>query len=159
MVITLIAALGTDLCIGKDGDLPWRLPADLKRFSALTRGKPVVMGRKTWDSLPRRPLPHRPNIVVSRGLLDIEAEAVTSFEDALAAARSHGADEVMVIGGAQIYALAMPLSGRLQLTLVDTAVPGGDAFFPDWRGQGWRLVAEEKAGGGPPSSRYMTLER
>ena len=118
--------------IGRDGTLPWRLKSDLANFRAVTMGKPVIMGRKTWDSLPKKPLPGRKNIVLSRDR-DFRAEGAWSFSDfpaALAAARAmaaaDGADEVSVIGGAALYALALPLADRLYLTEVDCA-PQGDA--------------------------------
>ena len=141
--IALIAAVGRNGVIGAEGDLPWRLREDLRTFKATTAGKPVVMGRRTWDSLPRRPLPARANIVISRsGERDAPGARIYSgLGVALAAGRAvaaaMGATEVMVIGGGAVYKEALPLADILYLTEVD-ASPAGDAFFPaidpdDWR--------------------------
>ncbi|RTL46987.1 MAG: dihydrofolate reductase [Burkholderiales bacterium] len=130
--ITLVAAVARDGAIGRDNALLWHLPDDLARFKALTLGKPVIMGRKTWDSLPPRfrPLPGRRNLVVSRRLADLPgAEVVPSVEAALAACPE---PEVCVIGGGEIYALALPLADRLALTEVDATYPDADRHFPAW---------------------------
>lgn len=137
MKIILIAAMSQDRLIGRDNTLPWRLPADLKRFRALTRGHAVIMGRKTWDSL-GRPLPERLNIVITRNP-DFAAPGVLragSIEEALALAASaapnpHGPGECYVIGGAEIYRLALPFADQLELTWVDYSGTG-DAWFPEW---------------------------
>ena len=135
--IALIAAIGArNRAIGKDNALLWRIPEDLARFKALTNGHPVVMGRKTWESLPEayRPLPGRTNIVVSRqeGYAANGAAVARSFDDALAAARAApGAAEIFVIGGAELYAAALPRARRLYLTLVESDA-AGDAFFPPY---------------------------
>lgn len=132
--LAMIAALGENRAIGIDNRLPWRLPADLKHFKAMTLGKPVIMGRKTWDSL-GRPLPGRLNLVVSRqaGLALEGAEVFASLDAALARAeawaQAEDADELMLIGGAQLYAEALPRAARLYLTRVGLA-PEGDAFSP-----------------------------
>lgn len=130
--INLIAAIAANGAIGLDNQLPWHLPEDLKRFKALTLGHPVIMGRKTFDSIVARlgkPLPGRRNLVISReqqaGVPG--AEYFASLRDALAACAD--AAEVFIIGGEQIYAIAMPLANRLHLTEVKTDVEG-DAFFP-----------------------------
>ena len=142
MEITLIAAMGHDRVIGRDNRLPWHLPADLAHFKALTLGKPVIMGRLTWLSL-GRPLPGRHNIVLSRDA-SFEAAGATVVTLPQAALLVAGAvDEVMVIGGAQIYQLFLPLATRMELTEVDCAVEGGDAFFPHWPLQQWQQVAAE----------------
>jgi dihydrofolate reductase len=144
VLISLIAALDRCHAIGKGNDLPWRLPDDLKRFKALTLGKPVVMGRKTADSLGRA-LPGRLNLVLTRsGRVPFEnMRAVASFEEACAMAEASGADELCVIGGAEIYALALPLAGCLHLTHVDTQVEDADAFFPAFDATQWRAVRRE----------------
>jgi dihydrofolate reductase len=130
--LTLIAAVARDGVIGLNNTLPWRLPEDFRRFKALTLGHPVVMGRKTWDSL-GRPLPGRENIVITRDPARIlpGASAVASLAQAieLAAQSAAGADEIFVIGGAEIYRLALPLAQRLQLTEIDANF-AGDAHFP-----------------------------
>lgn len=130
--ITLVAAVATDGAIGRDNALLWHLPEDMARFKALTFGKPVVMGRKTWDSLPARfrPLPGRRNLVVSRSATELAgAEVFASLEAALAACPE---PEVCVIGGSEIYAVALPHATRLALTEVDAAFPDADRHFPAW---------------------------
>jgi dihydrofolate reductase len=141
--VTLIAALAENGVIGRGGELPWHLPDDFRQFKRRTKGKPVVMGRKTWESLPKRPLPKRHNIVITRqaGYEAPGATVVGSLEAALEAAGD--APEVMVLGGGQIYAAALPRADRLVLTHVETVVEG-DARFPavDW--SRWRVVAQER---------------
>jgi len=131
-LITLVAAVARDGAIGRDNALLWHIPEDMARFKAVTAGKPVVMGRKTWDSLPAkfRPLPGRRNLVVSRSVTELPgAEVFSTLETALAAC---GEPEVCVIGGSEIYALALPLASKLALTEVDAAFPDADRHFPDW---------------------------
>ena len=130
--ITLVAAVARDGAIGRDNALLWHLPEDMARFKALTVGKPVVMGRKTWESLPARfrPLPGRRNLVVSRIVSQLAgAEVFASLETALAACSE---PEICVIGGSDIYALALPLANKLALTEIDAAFPGADRHFPAW---------------------------
>ncbi|WP_372866540.1 dihydrofolate reductase [Pseudomonas sp.] len=144
--LCLIAALAQNRVIGRDNQLPWHLPADLKHFKALTLGKPIIMGRKTWDSL-GRPLPGRLNLVVSRQpSLQFEgAEVFASLEAAIVRAeqwaREQGVDELMLIGGAQLYQQALPLAARLYLTRVDIS-PEGDAWFPEFDAAWQRTAAE-----------------
>jgi dihydrofolate reductase len=131
--ITLVAAVAKDGAIGRDNALLWHLPEDMARFKALTAGKPVVMGRRTWDSIPARfrPLPGRRNLVVSRTLGGLPgAEFFASLEAALAACQD--APEVCVIGGSDIYALALPHADQLALTEVDVVFPDADRHFPAW---------------------------
>lgn len=137
MKISLIAAVAENGVIGRDGQLPWRLPADLQHFKAVTLGKPVVMGRKTWQSL-GRPLPGRRNIVISRNpLFRAEgAEVFSTFEQALAVLGA--AEEVMVIGGGELYRAAWTRADTLYLTRVHAA-PAGDTRFPDV-GPEWERV-------------------
>lgn len=130
--LMLVAAVASDGAIGRDNALLWHLPEDLARFKALTLGKPVVMGRKTWDSLPPRfrPLPGRRNLVVSRQATALPgAEVFSSLDAALAAC---GEAEVCVIGGAEIYALALPRAEVLALTEVQATYPDADRHFPAW---------------------------
>jgi dihydrofolate reductase len=138
---TLIAAVARDRGIGMHGKLPWHLPEDLKRFRARTRGHPVIMGRKTLDSIGRA-LPDRPNFVITRDPSKVQMpggdiRVVGSLSDALEQAqrdaRSTGKDEVFVIGGGEIYRQALPLADQLDLTEVDITLGAqADAFFPVW---------------------------
>jgi len=139
-VISLIVAAAENNVIGRDGELPWRLSADLQRFKATTMGKPIVMGRKTWESL-GRPLPGRQNIVITRqqGFTAGGAVVVGDKRGALAAAGD--ADEIMVIGGSEIYALFLPDADRVYLTRVHADV-AGDARFPALD-EAWLLVSDE----------------
>jgi dihydrofolate reductase len=140
MEISLIAALDRAHAIGRGNQLPWHLPDDLKRFKALTLGKPVLMGRKTAESLGRA-LPKRHNLVLTRsGRVPFAGmEAVGSLEDALRHAGQDG-DELCVIGGGDVFALALPLAQRMHLTHVDTVVEGADAFFPQFDAGRWRAI-------------------
>jgi dihydrofolate reductase len=134
--------------IGREGGLPWRLKSDLQLFKALTLGKPVIMGRKTWDSLPRKPLPGRLNLVLSRHGAFEPAGAVVcvSFDEALEIgreqARDDEAEEVCVIGGSALFELALPRARRLYLTEVD-ADPEGDVFMPAFDEADWTEVRRE----------------
>lgn len=139
--ITLIAAMARNRVIGANNALPWRLPEDLQRFKSLTLGHPIIMGRKTWQSL-GRPLPGRTNIVVSRSadFAAPGAAVVGSLDAAVAMAASAGAGEVFIIGGAEIYAQALPLADCLQLTEIDHDFTG-DAHFPAFAPAEWRETA------------------
>jgi dihydrofolate reductase len=143
----LIAAMDRNHAIGRDNELPWRLPDDLKRFKALTLGKPVLMGRKTAQSLGRA-LPGRLNLVLTRsGRAPFEGmQPVASLENARRLAIENGANELCVIGGGEIYALCLPLATRMHLTHVDTTVEGADAFFPRFDANLWRAIAREPHG-------------
>jgi len=148
MIISLIAALASNRAIGKDNALLWHLPEDMRHFRETTRGKPVIMGRKTWESLPEsfRPLPGRHNIVVSRDLA-YQASGATlaqSFEDALRQAAD--VEEVFVIGGEQLYREALPLASRLYLTEIEQSFDG-DAFFPDIPPQDWQEISRQPSRG------------
>jgi len=142
--LTLIAALDRANAIGRDNDLPWRLPDDLKRFKALTLGKPVLMGRKTAQSLGRA-LPGRLNLVMTRsGQVPFEGmQAVASLQAAIEAAQASGAEELSVIGGGDIFALALPHAEMLYLTHVDTLVERADAHFPAFDPAQWEVVARQ----------------
>jgi dihydrofolate reductase len=146
--IALVVAVARNGVIGRDGDLPWRISSDLKRFKQVTLGKPVVMGRKTWDSLPRKPLPGRVNIVISRTLAEAPGALVRrdldeALEAAEAAALADGADEICIIGGAQIYAAVLARASCIYLTEVDLA-PQGDSRFPALDPAQWREVSSER---------------
>jgi len=142
MMLTLIAALDRQRAIGRDNGLPWRLPDDLKRFKALTLGKPVLMGRKTAHSLGRA-LPGRANLVLTRsGQVPFAGmQAVASVEVAMSAAADSGAGGLCVIGGAEVYALTLAQAERLYLTHVDTVVDGADTWFPEVDMSCWVEVA------------------
>ncbi len=163
--IALIAALSENGVIGADNRLPWRLPADLKHFKQVTMGKPLVMGRKTFDSI-GRPLPGRRNIVVSRQR-EWRAKGVdvcANLDDAIVLAQNAAArddvDEIMVIGGEQIYRLALPRAQRLYLTRVACQVEG-DAYFPDIDGKSWRetFIKSCPAEGDTPACTFWQLDR
>ncbi len=143
MRISLVAAVAENRVIGRAGTLPWRLPQDLKRFKRLTLGHAVVMGRRTYESLPG-PLPDRRMIVISGrdGWRPRGAEIASSLDEALAIARSRGEDELFVIGGAEVFAAALPRADRLYLTIVHAAV-AGDTYFPAFDASKWKLVEDE----------------
>jgi dihydrofolate reductase len=163
--LSLIAALGENRVIGVDNSMPWHLPADFKYFKATTLGKPIIMGRKTWDSL-GRPLPGRLNVVVSRQVdLQLEgAEVFTSLDAAIVRAeqwaQEQGVDEVMLIGGAQLYAQGLAQADRLYLTRVALS-PDGDAWFPEFDTAQWTLVsnAENPALDDKPAYSFEVWER
>ena len=137
--ITLIAAMAANRGIGLNGQLPWHLPGELKHFKEATAGKPMVMGRKTWESIGRA-LPGRQNIVVTRNP-EFHAQGCdvcTSLDTALAVALG---SEVMIIGGGELYRQALPLASRMILTLVD-CVSEVDTWFPDWEDSDWTLVLQ-----------------
>lgn len=142
--LVLVAALDRCRAIGKDNALPWHLPDDLKRFKALTMGRPLLMGRRTAESLGRA-LPGRSNLVLTRGGRAPHAgmQAVRTLREARDLAAGEGAGSLCVIGGGEVYALCLPDAARLHLTHVDTVVEGADAFFPEFDPSRWRIVARE----------------
>ena len=159
-MISLIVAASTNNVIGADGDLPWRLSDDLKRFKAVTMGKPIIMGRLTWESI-GRPLPGRQNIVVTRqtGYGAEGCDVVASVDEALEAAGA--APEVMVIGGGDIYRQLLPRAGRVYLTRVEAEVDG-DTFFPELDDSEWELVSSEAHEADDKNAHaftFMTFER
>jgi dihydrofolate reductase len=170
--LVLVAAVAENGVIGLDGGMPWRLPGDLKHFKRTTLGKPVIMGRRTFDSIGRKPLPGRTNIVVSR---DLEARLeesekwgvhrASNFNLALAIARfdaeKNNIAEIAVIGGAQLYAEALPHADRLYLTEVHTKVDG-DVRFPAFNRAEWREVSRDgpkRESGEPFDYSFVTLDR
>ncbi len=159
--ITLISAMGRARAIGRGNALPWQLPADLAHFKAATLNKPIVMGRKTFDSI-GHPLPKRRNLVVTRQI-SWAHEGCEVFNTLESALRSAGSDEeVMVIGGASIYEQALPLADTLLLTFIDIDVPDADAFFPAWEACEWKVVCEqpcESDAENPYAYRFVTLKR
>jgi dihydrofolate reductase len=159
MTLSAIVAMAANRCIGKDNTLPWRLPADLKRFKQLTLGHTLLMGRKTYESI-GRPLPGRTTVVVTRQR-DYAPEGVRvahSLEQALELAR--GDDEAFLAGGADLYRQAMERVRRLYLTRIDRDYPG-DTFFPELDLSSWRLVTEEPhpATATEPPFSFLTYER
>lgn len=164
--LTLVVAMAANGIIGRDGDMPWRLSSDLKHFRRVTMGKPVVMGRRTLEAV-GKPLPGRPNLIVSRSLTD-PPEDTTVYPDlpaAIAAARriaaETGADEVIIGGGGQIYAETIDQADRLVVTHVDLAVDG-DTAFPAIDPAVWRVVAEEpmpRTAKDSADARWVTYER
>jgi dihydrofolate reductase len=142
--ISLIAALDRECAIGKDNMLPWHLPADLKRFKALTLGKPLLMGRRTAESLGRA-LPGRRNLVLTRsGRVPFDGmQAVASLDEALQLASEDPVGELCVIGGGEVFAMTLPIATHMHLTWVDTVVAGADAFFPRFDPARWEVVARE----------------
>ncbi|HTV94440.1 MAG TPA: dihydrofolate reductase [Steroidobacteraceae bacterium] len=156
----LVVAVAENDVIGRGNHLPWRLSADLRRFKALTWGKPILMGRRTYESIGHA-LPGRQNLVLSRSseLSLPDCIVVPSIAAAYAAAL---AAPLMVIGGAEVYRLCLPFIARIHLTLVHTPVEGGDAFFEGWRGPQWREASRERHeaddGNSSPYS-FVTLER
>lgn len=147
MMLSLIVAKAANGCIGRDNKLPWYLPGDLKYFKQATFGKPIIMGRKTWESL-KGPLPGRANIVISRqaGYVAEGAQVVPDLDEAIRLAESialiNGVDEVVVIGGAQIYAEALPRADVLYITEIHADVEG-DAYFPDYDAALWREAGRQ----------------
>jgi dihydrofolate reductase len=146
--------------IGRDNKLPWHLPADLRHFKELTLGKPIVMGRKTWESLPGL-LPDRRHIVVTRRQDYVAEGAETAADLDAAIALAGNVDEIMIVGGATLYAEALPVADRLYVTLVDAEIDG-DACFPEFDMGAWKVIEES----GMPADeknrydlRFLTLER
>jgi dihydrofolate reductase len=140
--IAFVVAVSRNGVIGSNGGLPWHISSDLKRFKAVTMGKPVIMGRKTWESLPKRPLPGRANIVITRqdNYQASGAIVVADIKAALAAAGT--AEEIAVIGGGEIFREVFPLADRIYFTEVDLDVDG-DTYFPRLAPGEWRETASE----------------
>lgn len=167
-IISLIVATAHNNVVGLNNRMPWHLPADLQYFKATTMGKPLILGRKTWDSIGGKPLPGRPHFVVSRqaGLQLTGATVVPSLADALTAASQWLAEhaptekEIMVIGGGEIYRQALPSAHRVYRTLIDLTVQG-DTFFPALDEAEWQVVSarEVAAQEGAPAHTYQVLEK
>ena len=130
-MIKIIAAISNDLAIGKNNKLLWGIPEDLAWFKICTSGKPIVMGRNTWESLPFKPLPNRRNIVLSRNTASsFDGAELMSLDDVLSLSES---EDVMVIGGGEIYELFLPYANKLILSIIDIDCPDADTFFPEFR--------------------------
>ena len=164
--IALVVARAKNGVIGRDGDLPWKLRSDLQRFKEITLGKPCIMGRSTWESLPLRPLPGRLNLVLSRDLSYEErgkakgAVVCSNLADALDIAREtaedDGIEEVCVIGGTALFEAALPRARRLYITEVD-ASPDGDAVFPAFDETAWVEVSSESHPAGEKDDHAFTF--
>nr|AIA12361.1 Dihydrofolate reductase [uncultured bacterium] len=149
MIISLIAATSENNVIGKDGKIPWHLPAEWKYMRAVTMGKPAIMGRKTYNSIQaigRAPLPGRRNIVITRNKdLQFEgADIVSTIEEAIELAKKDPADEAFIFGGEEIYKLSLPYADRIYLTRVHTTIEGGEAFFPEIDWSEWNEVSKKE---------------
>ncbi len=143
LTLSMIAAMGVNRVIGKDNDMPWHLPADLQHFKKTTLGSPIIMGRKTYDSI-GRPLPGRLNIILSRNTnLKIEGcSVVNSLDEALALAQEEASDEVFITGGAHLYNKFLEKTDRLYITLINAEFEG-DTYFPDYTQLNWLEVSRE----------------
>ena len=146
MIISMIAAMGSNRTIGKDNDIPWHLPDDFKYFKNTTKGHHVIMGRKNWESLPHsfQPLPHRQNIVITRQK-DYQAEGaeiVASLENAIAIARNNDEKEAFIIGGGEIYRMGLELADRIYLTEIDGEFDG-HVTFPEFNKSKWKEESRE----------------
>lgn len=158
--VCAIAACSENRVIGIGGKLPWHIPEDLKHFKKLTLGKPVIMGRRTFESIGGKPLPGRTNIIISRSRLladgivwaDTIAKAIGLAKEE---AKKNGAAEIMIIGGGQIYAEALPFTDKIYLTLVHQNIVNGDAFFPELDESAWRETARENH----EDYSFVTMER
>jgi dihydrofolate reductase len=159
--VSLVLAMASNGVIGDKGGIPWRIPEDMKRFRALTIGKPIIMGRKTWDSFPKKPLPGRTNIVITRDT-DWRADGalvIHSLDDALTLAQQENPGEIAIIGGAEIYRAALPHATRIHLTEVHTNADGDTRMVP-FDQKIWRETTREDHAT-PDGLRYsyVTLER
>lgn len=162
MILTIIAAVGSDGAIGSEGKLAFYVKADLRHFKELTMGCPVIMGRKTFESLPKGALPGRRNIVITRnpGFTAPAVETAASVDEALALAGDAG--QAFIIGGAEIYRQTIGRADRLEITFIDAACPGADTFFPEIIPADWEVTAESPAETDPStglSYRFVRLDR
>lgn len=159
MMVAIVAAMDRRRLIGAGNRLPWHLPADLRHFKALTLGKPIIMGRRTWDSL-GRPLPGRQNVVITRNRAfpGVGCTVVHDLDESLEVSAGH--PEVMIISGATLYREALPLARRMYLTLIDADYEG-DTWFPEYPAEEWAEVSGQAFPAGPetPAYRFVVLER
>lgn len=160
-LVSAIAAIGKNRELGKGNTLLWHIPDDLKRFRALSLGKPIIFGRKTFDSLPRKPLPGRTNIIVTRDPHWRFEGAITahSVEEAIQEAKRLNPEEIIIGGGAQIYANALPFTDKLFLTLIDAEAKDADAFFPPYEDVFTNKVFEEAREWNGLEYRWIDLEK
>ena len=164
--ISLIVAIAENGVIGRDGTMPWRLSTDLKRFKSITVGHPVIMGRKTWDSL-KKPLPERANIIITRDKSFSREGAIVahSFSEARKLAQEEAVkaetDEIFVIGGGAIFKEALPFADHMYITEILSSVEG-DTFFPSFNPENWRALSSEMVPEGPKDTfptRFVVYER
>lgn len=142
MILSIIVAVASNGAIGRNNDLPWHLPGDLKRFKEITLGHPIIMGRNTYYSLPNGALPKRRNIVVSQTLKQLpDAECYRSLDDALQAVATE--EEVFIIGGAKLFVSTIDRADRIYYTTVETVVEDADTFFPIFSQQDWQIASQE----------------
>ena len=166
MIISMIAAMDKNRAIGRGNDLPWHIPEDFAHFKAKTSGKAIIMGRKTYESI-GRPLPKRLNIVITRDASQIEPRdnvvvvdgLNAAFEKATQWSHENKQDEIMVIGGGNIYTQALPLSHRLYLTHIDIAIEGADAWFPEFDTGEWKVSEDKQSSNDDYIYRFTTYDR
>ncbi len=158
MLISLIAAMTPERVIGLNGKLPWNVPEDLKHFKTLTTDRTVLMGRKTFDSI-HKPLPNRTNLILTRRIPPDPPAGTLWFaklEDAIATAKNSGESELFIVGGAKIYALAMPLADRMYISIIKLHEPvAGDTWFPHWDPAQWAVEHREER----PNVEFLTYRR
>lgn len=161
MQLSLVVAIAEDGAIGRNGMLPWRLPADLQFFKRITMDKPVIMGRRTWESLNGKPLKGRYNIVLSSSLKEVPAgvHLCESLNDAITTSEAEGFTEASVIGGASLFAEAAPLAEKLYITRIHTIARDADTFFPDIDMSAWKLAWEEAHQADEKNEHAYTFQR
>lgn len=160
--ISIIVAVAADRAIGRQGDMPFYIREDLRHFKQTTMGKPIIMGHKTFLSLPKGALPGRRNIVITRNAAFEApgAETASSLDEAISLAGN--VDEIMIIGGGEIYSQAMPMASRLYLTRIEAEVPDADTFFPEIDPEQWSVVDQSQPHTDEPTGlvyTFMTLQR
>ncbi|MCB0658207.1 MAG: dihydrofolate reductase [Saprospiraceae bacterium] len=164
MMISAIAAMSRNRAIGVDNDLPWHMPEDFKFFKRMTKGHHILMGRRNFNSLDNRPLKHRTNIVLTRNPFFIATGIVVvhSLEEGIAFAEADGEEELFIIGGEEVYRLALPYCDRLYLTEIDVDVPDADAFFPEFDHTEWKESRRDQHSAddrNPYDYTFVTYER
>ncbi|MDF1795687.1 MAG: type 3 dihydrofolate reductase [Coxiellaceae bacterium] len=160
-MLALIAAMAQQRVIGLNGDMPWHMPEDLKHFKRMTKGKAIIMGRKTFDSIGSKPLPNRRNIVITRqqDLMLDGCDVFNNLQDAIASCDDK--DETMIVGGSTLYEQALPIADRLYLTFIDAEVEG-DTFFPAWDSDQWVMADRQEHqadADNPYDYQFVTLAR
>jgi dihydrofolate reductase len=161
MKLVIVVAIAEDGAIGKNGTLPWRIPADLQHFKKVTMDKPVIMGRKTWAELKGQPLKGRYNIILSRTLSEVPPGVHLSdnLADAIVAAETDGFQEAAIIGGSGLFHEAIPMAATLFITRVHTTVPDADTHFPEIDMTQWKLVREEAHEADEKNQHAYTFQR